>query len=42
MKITFYGATRTVTGSMFLIEHNGKRILVECGLYQGKDLFQKK
>ncbi len=36
MKITFYGATRTVTGSMFLIEHNEKRILVECGLYQGK------
>ncbi len=36
MKITFYGATRTVTGSMFLIEHNKKRILVECGLYQGK------
>jgi len=36
MKITFYGATRTVTGSMMLIEHGGRRILVECGLFQGK------
>lgn len=36
MKITFFGATRTVTGSMFLIEHNSKKILVECGLHQGR------
>ncbi len=36
MKITFYGATHTVTGSCFLIETKGKRILVECGLFQGK------
>lgn len=36
MRLTFYGATQNVTGSMFLIEHNGKRILVECGLYQGR------
>lgn len=36
MKLTFYGATQNVTGSMFLIEHNDKKILVECGLYQGK------
>ena len=35
MKLTFFGATRNVTGSMFLIEHNGLNILVECGLYQG-------
>jgi len=36
LKITFYGATKTVTGSMFLIERNGKKTLVECGLFQGK------
>ena len=35
MKLTFYGATGTVTGSRFLVEHRGLRILVDCGLYQG-------
>ena len=35
MRITFYGAAREVTGSMHLLEVNGKRILLECGLYQG-------
>lgn len=34
-KITFYGATGDVTGANFLIEINGKRILVDCGLQQG-------
>lgn len=36
MKLTFYGAVRTVTGSQHLLEVNGLRILLECGLYQGK------
>ena len=35
MKFHFLGATRTTTGSMYLIEVNGKRLLLECGLYQG-------
>ncbi len=36
MNITFLGATKTVTGSNFLLEGAGKKILIDCGLYQGK------
>ncbi|HJJ14969.1 MAG TPA: MBL fold metallo-hydrolase [Clostridiaceae bacterium] len=36
MKITFLGATRTVTGSNFLVEAAGKKFLVDCGMWQGK------
>ena len=43
MKITFYGAAQTTTGSMHLVEANGKKILLDCGLYQGhrKEAFEK-
>ena len=33
--ITFYGGVGTVTGSKYLLENNGRRILVDCGLFQG-------
>jgi metallo-beta-lactamase family protein len=35
LKLSFYGADRTVTGSCHLVECAGKRILIDCGLYQG-------
>ena len=35
MKVTFLGATKTVTGSNFLVEAAGKKFLVDCGMYQG-------
>jgi len=43
MKITFYGAAQTTTGSMHLVEACGKRLLLDCGLYQGhrKEAFEK-
>jgi metallo-beta-lactamase family protein len=36
MKISFHGADRGVTGSCHLVECAGKKILVDCGLYQGR------
>ncbi|MBQ2697108.1 MAG: MBL fold metallo-hydrolase, partial [Clostridia bacterium] len=37
MKLTFYGAAKTVTGSCHCLEVAGKRILIDCGLQQGRD-----
>ncbi len=36
MQIQFWGAARTVTGSMHLLTIQGKRLLLDCGLFQGK------
>src|ERR1700733_15002274 len=41
-RLTFLGAAGTVTGSKYLVEANGKRLLVACGLFQGgKELRQR-
>jgi metallo-beta-lactamase family protein len=34
-QLTFLGAARTVTGSKYLLEHDGRRVLFDCGLFQG-------
>lgn len=40
--IHFLGAAGTVTGSKYLLEHDGRRVLVDCGLFQGaKELRQR-
>ena len=36
MKLSFHGAVRTTTGSRHILEVNGTRLLLDCGLYQGK------
>jgi len=37
VKLTFFGAAHAVTGSCHCLEVNGKKILIDCGLQQGKD-----
>lgn len=36
MKLTFWGAARTTTGSLHLLEVGGRRIALDCGMFQGK------
>ncbi len=42
LRVTFYGAARTTTGSMHYVEANGLHLLLDCGLYQGhrKEAFE--
>lgn len=36
-RLTFLGAAKNVTGSRYLVEHGGARVLVDCGLYQERE-----
>ncbi|MCI2047940.1 MAG: MBL fold metallo-hydrolase [Faecalibacterium sp.] len=40
MKLTFLGANHEVTGSCTLLEAAGKRFLIDCGMEQGKDIYE--
>jgi metallo-beta-lactamase family protein len=41
IKLSFLGATQNVTGSRYLLECNGSRVLVDCGLYQERALRER-
>lgn len=40
MKLEFIGATHEVTGSCFFLEACGKHIIIDCGMEQGRDMFE--
>lgn len=40
--LTFLGAAGTVTGSKFLLQHDRRQTLVDCGLYQGERAWRRK
>ncbi|HEX4909408.1 MAG TPA: MBL fold metallo-hydrolase, partial [Permianibacter sp.] len=42
MKIRFLGATGTVTGSRYVVQHDGAKLLIDCGLFQGLKALRQK
>ena len=42
MRVTFWGATETVTGSRFVVDTGTARVLVDCGLFQGPKRLREK
>jgi metallo-beta-lactamase family protein len=42
MKLTFLGGAESVTGSNYLLEHEGKKILIDCGMFQGDEELEQK
>ena len=41
MKLSFLGAARQVTGSCYLVEVGGKKVLVDCGMEQGPQIYEQ-
>lgn len=42
MRVTFFGGAKSVTGAAYLVEAAGKRVLVDCGLFQGGRFSEEK